>query len=192
MTNHDLYYQALRDKQMYPTIAYGSAEEIWKPINGCAFLYEISNHGQVRSVERTTYHSDGKVTKHRSRILKQQTNKKGYNVVRISVNGRKYSFIVHRLVAEHFLDNPKCFPEINHKNEIKTDNQVNNLEWCDTAYNVEYSQAKSCKLISPDGEVVDVFNFAKFARENGLSNGKISALLNGERKQHKGWRAYVS
>jgi len=189
MKNHDLYYQALRDKPMYPTIAYGSADEIWKPIKECYDLYEISNLGRVRSIARATLHSDGKTTRHKSRILKQRLNKKGYLTVRITAKREKMNFIVHRLVAMYFLNNPDALPEVNHKNEIKTDNRVSNLEWCTTAYNVDYSQAKTVTLISPQGLIITIRNIAKFQRENGLTH--ISDVVSGKRKHNKGWKLYV-
>ncbi len=165
-------------------------EEIWKPIKECFDLYEVSNLGRVRSVARATKHSDGKVTNHKTRILKQRENKKGYLTIRITARGKKLNFIVHRLVANYFIDNPDCLPEVNHINEIKTDNRVTNLEWCTTAYNVEYSQAKEVTLISPEGLITVVRNIAKFQRDNNLSH--ISEVARGLRSHNKGWRMYVS
>ena len=161
--------------------------EIWKPIAELQNLYEVSNFGRVRSVARSTLHSDGKTTTHKSRILKQQVNKKGYYRVKITVARKPKSFIVHRLVAQHFIDNHKGLKEVNHKDEIKTNNHVLNLEWCDTAYNVDYSQAHEGYFRDPNGDVVFIRNFAKFSRENGLCTGKLSDLKLGHRKSHKGW-----
>lgn len=165
-------------------------EEVWADLLGFEGLYEVSNCGSVRSVDRVVHHTDGKITHHKQRYLKSTHNKKGYEEVYPSKGSKKKSVKVHRAVCEAFWPNPTNLPEVNHKNENKTDNFFDNLEWCTTAYNVDYSQSHSCKLLSPKGEVVEVKNYAKFSRENGLSNGKISMLVNGTRKSHKGWTLY--
>lgn len=149
--------------------------------------YEVSEDGQVRSVDRTVEHKDGKVTTHKSRVLRQTTNKKGYKVVYPTHKGKKYSLVVHRLVAKAFCTQGEGQDQVNHIDEDKTNNHYTNLEWCDTAYNVEYSQAGVGSFLSPTGELHEVKNFSKFARENGLCNGKLSDLKNGKRKSHKGW-----
>ena len=148
-------------------------EEEWRDIPETNNEYQVSNFGQVRSKDHTTVHKDGKVTNHKSRILKQQINHKGYKQIRINSTAGKRSFVVHRLVAQVFIENPKNYPEVNHIDEDKTNNHFTNLEWCTTAYNVEYSQAKEIVAISPDNEVFLVKNMSKFAREHGLSNGKL-------------------
>lgn len=167
-------------------------EEVWQHTLTLGDYYQVSNLGQVRSVDRVVYHSDGKITHHQSRILKQGINHKGYNVVYPSFGGKKKTLFVHRLVAEAFCARSRVDAEVNHKDECKTNNSWYNLEWCTTAYNVDYSQSHSCKLLSPSGEVIEVDNYSKFSRENGLSNGKISMLVNGKRKSHKGWTLYGS
>lgn len=102
--------------------------EIWKDIEGYEGLYEVSNLGKVRS-----YHT-GKVKE-----LKQVKDKGGYLLVNLHKDGKIKRYLVHRLVAKAFLgDWSMWFPQINHKNEIKTDNSVENLEWCDGKYNINY------------------------------------------------------
>lgn len=162
-------------------------DENWADLKGFEGAYQVSDQGNVRSVERAIHHKDGKITRHKQRVLKQSTNKRGYKVVYPTKASQKTSILVHRAVCEAFWPNLLELPEVNHKDEDKTNNNFDNLEWCDTAYNVDYSQSHSCKLISPEGEVVEVTNYSKFSRENGLSNGKISMLVNGTRKSHKGW-----
>lgn len=167
-------------------------EEIWEYVLPLGDFYQVSSHGNVRSLARVVHHSDGKVTHHKSRVLKQSINHKGYKVVYPSFGGKKKSLVVHRLVAMAFHPKGEGEGEVNHKDEIKSNNYWENLEWCTTAYNVDYSQSHSCKLLSPSGEVVEVSNYSKFSRENGLSNGKISMLVNGKRKSHKGWTLHES
>jgi len=108
------------------------------------------------------------------RELRQQTGKwRGYSVIRIhkyenaSPKKPKYKY-VHRLVAETYIPNPNNLPQVNHKDEDKTNNHVSNLEWCNHQYNSEYSLSKWYKIKTPTGESVDVFNLNKFCLENNL------------------------
>ena len=106
--------------------------EIWKDIKGYNGIYQVSNFGNVRT---TNYH--GKCKTH---LLKERLNYYGYYTV-LLFDDSKDKFIskfVHRLVAESFIDNPKLLPCVNHKDENKTNNYVDNLEWCDIAYNNNY------------------------------------------------------
>lgn len=96
-------------------------EEIWKDIE-CFQNYQISNMGRVYS----------KKTK---RMLTLYPDKKGYLRVKFWENNKGYTFKVHRLVAQAFIPNPDNLPQVNHKDESKDNNNVNNLEWCDNAYN---------------------------------------------------------
>lgn len=165
-------------------------EEYWSNLPELGDSYQVSNYGRVRAVARSVKHSDGKVTNHKERVLKQGVNKKGYAVVWPSFNGRKKSLVVHRLVAKACVPNPLNLPEVNHIDEVKTNNYWHNLEWCDTQYNVDYSQSGEATFLSPADEIVYVRNLSKFSRDNGLSNGKLSCLIKGTRKSHKGWRLY--
>ncbi|MGE7828946.1 NUMOD4 domain-containing protein [Paenibacillus sp. NPDC093718] len=112
--------------------------EQWKAITGFEGLYEVSNFGNVRSIDRTTHHSDGKVTKNKGRVLKLGTDKKGYRAVYMTKNSKKKTAKVHRLVADAFVPNPNRLPLVNHKDENKANNHFENLEWCDNRYNVVY------------------------------------------------------
>lgn len=114
-------------------------------------------------------------------------NNKGY--MHIKVYGKALK--VHRLVAEQYIPNPKNLPCVNHKDEDKTNNHVDNLEWCDHAYNMEYSCARNWKFIDPSGEVREIYNLSKFCRDNKLTQSSMSQLASGKLKQHKGWTKYV-
>lgn len=107
--------------------------EVWKPINE---KYEISNYGRVKSCHRFTT----KGREIRERILKPRLISDGYPAVFIydeEERKQKWHYI-HRLVATAFLPNPNHYPCVNHKNEDKTDNRVENLEWCTHKYNSTY------------------------------------------------------
>lgn len=99
-------------------------EEVWKDIEGYSGKYKVSNLGNVKS---NLYRAQRK-------LLTKIVSYKGYLRVRLP-DGLKY---VHRLVAQAFIPNPNNLPQVNHKNEDKTDNRVTNLEWCSLLYNIKY------------------------------------------------------
>lgn len=91
---------------------------------------------------------------------------RGYKVVSIYINQKQYYKKVHRLVAETYIPNPDNLPMINHIDEDKLNNNVDNLEWCTSQYNVEYSHAKWYKIKTPTGDIVEVFNLSKWCRDS--------------------------
>ena len=100
-------------------------DEIWKEMSGFEDMYEISNLSNIRN----------KKTK---RLIKQFKNRHGYVTARIYKDGVGTTRTVHRLVAKTFIPNPENLPEVNHKDENKSNNVVSNLEWCTRIYNVYY------------------------------------------------------
>jgi hypothetical protein len=103
-------------------------EEVWKKITEVESInhYEVSNFGRIRTIG-TAYR--GKFRK--PRYLKQGNHKAGYKVVIVTNNSKKQvRYLTHRLVAMHFIGNPNNKPTVNHINGIKSDNHINNLEWC--------------------------------------------------------------
>lgn len=100
-------------------------KEIWKPVVGYEGLYKVSNKGRVKGLRS-------------GKILKSALNKKGYPMVVLSRNGKLLPQRVHRLVALTFIPNLNNYPIVNHINENKTDNRVENLEWCTNKYNCNY------------------------------------------------------
>lgn len=107
-------------------------QEIWNEIKGFGGNYSVSSEGRVRSNGLLK----GKNSK--VRILKTELSKKGYLRVGLTKDGKQKKYLVHRLVAIAFLDNPNNLPEVNHRNEIKTDNRVENLEWMSRRDNMNY------------------------------------------------------
>ena len=95
--------------------------------------------GRVRSLERDVYRQNGTFHHHlKEKILAFNLDRGGYQYVALSLNGKAKSIKVHRLVAEAFIPKPENEPYVNHRNEIKTDNTVENLEWCTASYNANY------------------------------------------------------
>ena len=114
-------------------------DEIWKDIIGYEGLYQVSNFGRVKSLSRTVNayprgHKANRVI--RDRILKSNHIKNRYDIVALRKNNKTKTFAVHNLVANHFLPNPNNLPEINHIDENKQNNRVDNLEWCTHKHNM--------------------------------------------------------
>ena len=119
--------------------------EIWKKIDwieGLKSDYEVSSIGRVRRIGgiHHTFYGDKYIRV--NKILKNSLNENGYYTVTLYPFNRLTHFYIHRLVAQAFLENSLNLESVNHINEIKTDNRVENLEWCTREYNVQYSHYK--------------------------------------------------
>jgi hypothetical protein len=108
--------------------------EIWKDIEDFKG-YQVSNLGNVKSLDRNIIGKNGRIFKYKSKYLTQRLNKKRYLEVRFCINSKHTSKIIHRLVAKAFIPNPDNKPQVNHINGIKSDNKVENLEWCSNGEN---------------------------------------------------------
>ena len=158
-------------------------QEIWKPIIGYENLYEVSNLGNVRSLDRTVKcHSKTRLVK--GKLLNQALRKNGYYTVTLCDSGRDKQMYVHRLVALHFVENPKPdeYNVINHKDENPKNNIYTNLEWCDIAYNNAYGtrleraiekEKVPIEAIDADGNVVLKFESGNEAKRNGYHNAML-------------------
>ena len=129
--------------------------EIWKDIEMYEGLYQISDLGNVKALARTKKDSLGRIVRTKERILKPSKTRKnnGYKLVMLTKNKSRKGFLVHVLVAKHFVDNPNNYPIVNHKDEVKTHNKSNNLEWCTYKYNTNYGSCREKLSInhSPNG-----------------------------------------
>lgn len=115
-------------------------DENWKPIPGFD-NYEVSDRGNVRSW-RVIGSNIGRL-RQEPRLLRLSDNGNGYKVVKLRLAGKIKTLYVHRLVAEQFIDNPMNLPEVNHRDEDKSNNKADNLEWCEHAYNLNYGTVKT-------------------------------------------------
>lgn len=154
--------------------------EIWKDVEGYP-NYQVSNMGRVKSLKF------GK-----ERILKSGKNKWGYVLVALCKDGKQKTFKVHRLVASAFIPNPNNLSQINHIDEDKTNNRVDNLEYCDCKYNINYgnhnekmAKSKSMPVLqfSKTGEFIRKWDgLRQVERELGISHNHICSCLKGRYK----------
>lgn len=163
--------------------------ERWQPIKEYEGLYEVSDKGRVRSLKRKT--TNGK-------ILKPVLDKDGYLLVSLSKNNHKAHKRVHRLVAETFIENPNNYPVVNHKDECKQNNNVENLEWCTIQYNTLYNGANYRRALSRRVPIIAIKDNQKLffnsimdaATTLGVAHYNISGCLHKAkgRKTLKGYR----
>ena len=160
--------------------------EQWRPIAGYEGLYEISSLGRVKSLKFD-----------KEKILKPRKTKNGYLFVSLYKDEKPKMFRVHRLVAIAFLPNPEKLPEINHKDEDKTNNCASNLEFCDCKYNINYGHhnekvaAAFSKPVEaskfPDFRTIELrFDSTREANRNGYNSGAVSTCCNGCYSTHRG------
>lgn len=172
--------------------------EIWKEIPGFEGKYRISQTGKVFSIKS-------------GKELTPKINNKGYAWVQLERGDRTHVCkLIHRLVAEAFIENPKGYPIINHKDEKPLNNNVSNLEWCDNSYNVRYSLARHphkrratnvsterygkrshlrVVQLTLNGEVVREWdNSRTINKETGMSDWSISECCRGKRHTAYGFK----
>lgn len=168
--------------------------EEWKPIPDFEGHYEASNTGKIRSVSRTVKSGRGYKTII-SKILKTSIDEWGYEKVCLSKNNKQYHRKVNRLVALAFIPNPNNLPQVNHKDGIKINNSVENLEWCNASENMLHCYANGLSNWETKIRIVEtdeVFNsITECARTIKGYVSLIDACLSGKRKTHKGYHFEV-
>lgn len=173
--------------------------EYWKPIPGYEGLYEVSSLGRVKSLLHTVSCKNKYnifLKTYPSKILSPGKSS-GYFHVTLFKDGIRKQFKVHRLVAMAFIPNPNNFSQINHRNEITTDNRVENLEWCDASYNsnfgsridrIKKKQEKAVYQYSVDGTLIKIWRSAsEIQRSTGMYQSFITDTCNGKHKLSYGY-----
>lgn len=120
-------------------------QEIWKDVEGTKGLYQVSNLGRIKSLK----------IKDKPLIMKLGHKETGYSKINMTINGKQITKTVHRLVALAFLPNPNQCKEVNHKNRIRDDNRVDNLEWVTREENMRYTRYNKHSKLKTYGVFVD-------------------------------------
>lgn len=137
-------------------------KEIWKDIQGYEGYYQISNLGNVKSLDRKIHFNKGFSIK-KGQLLKPILTKKGYYKVELSKEQKGKRFYIHRLVALHFLINPFNKEQVNHKNGVKTDNKIENLEWCTNLENQRHAIKNG--LVNQEQRIQQAIKMGKINRK---------------------------
>ena len=173
--------------------------EQWVDIPNYEGLYKISNFGNVLSL------GNGGPNKYKGKktLLKPRKNIYGYYYVGLSKNGVKKSYTIHKLVAKVFIPNPNCLPCVNHRDENRLNNNVDNLEWCTYKYNTNYGtciqrrsektrndpkRSKPVIQYTLDGVFVKEWpSLMEIERQLGWHRAGITTCINGKTKQAYGY-----
>lgn len=178
--------------------------EVWRDVKGFEGLYKVSNMGRVKN--------------NKEHILKPYSSEKGYRCVDLNKNGNHKKHRVHRLVAQAFIPNPNNYPCVNHIDEIKNHNYVQNLEWCTVAYNNSYGnrlkkisdknkkshiglkqsketiEKRESKIRKPviqinsDNNIVKIWKCARQASSKGFNPSSIASCCKGKINSHHGYK----
>lgn len=180
--------------------------EIWKDIPNYEGYYQVSNMGRVKSLNRVIVMKNGVSRKTKGLILKQKYEERtGYLIATLYKKHKRKDVLVHRLVAQTFIVNSENKRQVNHINEDKTDNRVENLEWMTAKENsnhgtrnerIKNTQIKNGyikKMSQPilqydlEGNLIKEWESAREAGRNGFDRSSIAKCCKGKQKIHKGF-----
>lgn len=168
--------------------------EIWKDIKGYEGLYQVSNFGEVKSLDRIVKNGNCNMFI-KGRKLKQATSTTGYSIAAIQKNGKQQMKKVHRLVLSAFISNPLNKKCVNHINGIKKDNILHNLEWVTYKENTKHAiltgLTNDKKPISQikDGLIIATFNsLSEASKKTNIQMSNISYCCSGARKNAGGYQ----
>lgn len=173
-------------------------QELWKPVLDYDGLYEVSNLGRVRSIRRYVNTARGKRFKSEHYLAPSLNKKTGYYSVCLAKDGGKRSVLLHYLVASAFIGNRPDGCQVNHKNEDKSDNRAENLEWVSAKENTNYGTANArragklsvskCKQVAQilNGKIISVFP-STISAKHIADPGHISACALGKRASAGGY-----
>lgn len=145
--------------------------EIWKDITGFEGLYQISNLGRVKSLQRVVSFGKGqRIIKEKIKIVSKHSM--GYSVINLFKDSKCCPSLLHVLIARHFIPNPGNYPEVNHKNGIKTDNSISNLQWVTYSMNIKHAYDTGLRVKKSPAA-------GKFGSDNHLSKSIAQYDLSG-------------
>jgi hypothetical protein len=176
--------------------------EVWKDIQDYEGVYQVSNFGNVKSLDRIVNKPNGVSYMRKGKLCKQSKSNLGYMTVGFTVNNVKVNKYVHRLVAESFITNINNYPQVNHIDCNKTNNRMYNLEWCTNSQNhihasknglnklhlhrVVYSGEKNGRSLLTKEQVLEIkqkyipykYSAKKLSKEYNVSESCITHILN--------------
>lgn len=162
-------------------------KEIWKDVKNYEGLYQVSNFGKIKSLPRRGTQTNTE------KILKVNYTYNGYERVSLNKNNKNKRYLVHRLVAETFIPNPNNYPQVNHKDKNKINNNVSNLEWCTPSYNINYGKRnnnlnKEVWQYDLQGKFIKKWKSTmEIQRTLGFKNQNISFACLGEKHTSHGY-----
>lgn len=171
--------------------------EEWKDVKGYEGIYKVSKNGEIKSLAREIRKKERLVRNVKDRILLNYRDKRGYNTICLAKDRKNTTKLIHRIVAESFIPNPKNKPQVNHINEIKHDNRVENLEWTTSKENVNHGTGIERRTESIKKKIMGThvsngtqiaYNSILDSEKDGFNSRVISKVCKKEASQHFGYK----